>query len=80
MLEHPSSFVLASLRNSPYSPEYDAPLHSLRPRWMAFEHLEWNTEARLALADIDHRKFAGTFGLLLNPLALRFRLFQHTMQ
>jgi len=36
MLKKSSSFVLASLRGSPYGPKYDSPLRSLRPHWTAF--------------------------------------------
>ena len=31
-----ASFVLASLRDSPYDKEYASPLRSLRPCWSAF--------------------------------------------
>jgi hypothetical protein len=36
MLKKSASFVLASLKGSPYSAEYDSPFLSLRPRWTAF--------------------------------------------
>jgi len=36
MLKTSASFVLASLKGSPYDAEYDSPLRSLWPRWTAF--------------------------------------------
>jgi hypothetical protein len=39
MLKKASSFVLASLKGSPYGKEYALPSRLLRPRWATFLNL-----------------------------------------
>ena len=45
MRKKTASGVLASLRGSTYGPEYDSPLHSLRPCWTAFLRILYGCSA-----------------------------------